>query len=109
MKIKTSISILLLLASSLLYGQNIKPERLQGAWIGNIILPNNSSILIVMNFDVKGNLIEGNFDLPDQSVKDIYIDSTWVSQDSVFAALSSTVGPGAIYKGLLIPGENQSR
>ena len=52
-------------------GQNIKPERLKGSWVGNIVLPDSSKILVVMKFDVKENLIEGNLDVPAQSTKDI--------------------------------------
>jgi len=106
MKTKTFISTILLIICSLLYGQNNKPDRLQGSWLGNIILPDNSSILIVMNFDVKDNLISGKTDVPAQSVKDLYIDSVWVSQDSVFTDYASTLGPGTIYKGLILPGDS---
>jgi hypothetical protein len=99
MKTKTFISVILLFACCLLYGQNYKPERVKGSWIGNIILPNNSSIQIIMNFSVKDNLIEGEFDIPVQSFKDVYMDSVRVFQDSVVTDLSSTGGPGTFFKG----------
>jgi bleomycin hydrolase len=106
MKKKTVISIILLFTFYLFYGQNIKPNRLQGSWLGNIILPNNSSILVVMNFDVKDNLIMGKLDVPSQSVKDLDIDSVWVFQDSVFTNHSSTLGPGTVFKGLILSGDS---
>ena len=75
MKTKTFISIILFFTFCLLNGQNIKPERFKGSWAGNIILPDSSSIFVVMKFAVKDNFIEGNLDVPEQSTKDIYIDS----------------------------------
>lgn len=106
MKIKTFVSILLFFTCCLLNSQNIKPERLQGSWAGKIILSDNSSILVVMNFDVKDNLIGGNLDVPAQSIKDLYIDSVRIFNDSVFTDHSSTIGPGSIFKGLLLPGDS---
>ncbi len=106
MKTKTFISIILLFVCFLIDGQNIKPERIKGSWAGNIILPDNSSIFVVMKFAVKDNLIEGSLDIPAQSTKDIYIDSVRVLQDSVITDHSSTVGPGSFYKGLLLPGDS---
>jgi bleomycin hydrolase len=106
MKTITFISLLLFITCSLLNGQNIKPERLQGSWVGNIILPGNSSILVVMKFDIKENLIEGNLDVPAQSVKDVYIDSVRLVKDSVITDHSSTIGPGSFFKGLILPGDS---
>ena len=78
MKTKAFILILLLFTCCLLNGQNIMPERLKGSWAGNIILPNNSKIFVVMDFDLRDNLIEWDMDLPAQSIKDLYIDSVRV-------------------------------
>jgi bleomycin hydrolase len=106
MKRKTFISIILFFAFFLLNGQNIKPERLKGSWGGNIILPDNSSIFVVMKFAIKDNFIEGSLDVPAQSTKDIYIDSVRVLQDSVITDHSSTIGPGTFFKGLMLPGDS---
>lgn len=104
MKSKTFIFLLLLFSSCLVNAQNIKPEKFQGSWIGDIILPNNSHIGVVMKFKVKDNLIMGDLDIPDQSVKDIYIDSVRVFNDSIFTDLSSTAG--AVFKGSMLPGDS---
>jgi bleomycin hydrolase len=106
MKSKTSVSILLFFACFLLNGQNINPERLQGSWAGNIILPDNSTLFIVMNFTVKDNFIDGSLDIPKYSTKDIYIDSVRVLKDSVITDHTSTVGPGSFFKGLMLPGDS---
>jgi bleomycin hydrolase len=106
MKTKTFISIILFFAFCLLNGQNIKPERLKGSWEGNIILPDNSSIFVIMKFTVKDNNVEGGLDVPLQSTKDIYIDSVRVLQDSVITDHSSTIGPGSFFKGLMLPGDS---
>jgi len=106
MKTKTFISIILFFAFCLLNGQNIKPERIKGSWAGNIILPNNSKIFVVMDFNVRDNLIEGDMDLPLQSYKDLYIDSIRVLKDSVITDHSSTIGPGAFFKGLILHGDS---
>lgn len=106
MKTKTLISILLFSAIYILNGQNIKPERLQGSWRGNIIMPDSSLLLVVMNFDVKDNLIEGNMNVPALSLKDVYIDSVRVYNDSVVTDHSSTIGPGTFFKGLMLPGDS---
>jgi bleomycin hydrolase len=106
MKTKIYILLLLLFTCSFLNGQNIEPERLKGSWVGNIILPDNSSILVVMKFDVKGNSIEGNLDVPAQSARDIYIDSVRVLKDSVITDHSSTLGPGSFFKGSMLPGDS---
>ena len=82
------------------------PERLKGSWAGNIILPNNSKIFVVMDFDVRDNQIEGDMDLPAQAIKDLYIDSVRVLKDSVITDHSSTIGPGAFFKGLILPGDS---
>jgi len=39
MKRRTIISLLMFLTLCVLNGQDIKPEKLQGSWAGNIILP----------------------------------------------------------------------
>ncbi len=96
----------MLLTACVLNGQNIKPERLQGSWAGNIILPDNSAIFVVLKFAVKDNLLEGSLDVPAQSTKDIYIDSVRVLQDSVITDHSSTIGPGSFVKGLILPGDS---
>jgi bleomycin hydrolase len=106
MKTKILISIFLFFTGCMLNGQNIRPERLQGSWVGNIILPDNSKIFLVMDFDVRDNLIEGDMDLPAQSFKDLYIDSVRVLKDSVITDHSSTIGPGAFFKGLILPGDS---
>ena len=106
MKTKIFISGLIFWTCCLLNGQNIKPERLQGSWVGNIILPDNASLLVVMKFDVKGNSIEGNLDVPIQSAKDVYIDSVRVLKDSVITDHSSTIGPGSSFKGSMLPGDS---
>jgi bleomycin hydrolase len=106
MKTKTFISTILFFVFCLLNGQNIKPERLKGSWAGNIILPNSSSIFVVMKFAIKDNFIEGNLDVPEQSTEDIYIDSVRVLQDSVITDHSSTIGPGSFFKGLILPGDS---
>jgi bleomycin hydrolase len=106
MKTKTLILLLLCFSCFLINGQNIKPERLKGSWVGNIVLPDSSKILVVMKFDIKDNLIEGNLDVPAQSTKDIYIDSVRVLKDSVITDHSSTVGQGSFFKGLILPGDS---
>jgi bleomycin hydrolase len=106
MKTKTIISIFLLFTYCLINGQNIKPERLQGSWAGNIIFPDNSSIFVVMKFALRDNLIEGRLNVPAQSTKDIYIDSVRILQDSVITDHSSTLGPESFYKGLILPGDS---
>ncbi len=98
--------MVMLLTFCTLNGQNIKPERLQGSWAGNIILPDNSSIFVVLKFAVKDNLLEGSLDVPAQSTKDIYIDSVRVLQDSLITDHSSTIGPGSFVKGLILPGDS---
>ncbi len=106
MKTKTLIILLLFFSCFLINGQNIQPERLRGSWVGNIILPDSSKILVVMKFDIKENLIEGNLDVPAQSTTDIYIDSVRVLKDSLITDHSSTVGPGSFFKGLILPGDS---
>jgi bleomycin hydrolase len=104
MKTKASIIFLLFFSCFLVNGQNIKPERVKGSWIGDIILPNNSHIGVVMKFKIKDNLILGDLDIPDQSVKDVYIDSVRVFNDSIITDLSSTAG--AVFKGSMLPGDS---
>ena len=106
MRINTSVALLLFLTVLTLNGQNTHPERLKGSWAGNIVLPDSSLIFVVMKFDLKDNSIEGNLDIPAQSVKDLYIDSVRIFQDSVITDHSSTVGPASYYKGLLEPGDS---
>src|SRR5665811_2009751 len=106
MKTKTLILLLLLLSCFIINGQNIKPERLKGSWVGNIVLPDCSKILVVMKFNIKDNLIEGNLDVPAQSTRDIYIDSVRVLKDSIITDHSSTIGPGSFFKGLILPGDS---
>ncbi len=106
MRINTSLALLLFLTVLTLNGQNTHPERLKGSWAGNIVLPDSSLIFVVMKFDLKDNSIEGSLDIPAQSVKDIYIDSVRIFQDSVITDHSSTVGPESYYKGLLLPGDS---
>lgn len=59
-----------------------------------------------MKFNVKNNLIEGNLDLPGQSIKDIFIDSVRIFNDSIFTDHSSTLGDGASFKGYMMPGDS---
>lgn len=106
MKTKSLILLLLFFSCFIINGQNIKPERLKGSWVGNIVLPDSSKIRVVMKFDVKENLIEGNLDVPAQSTKDIYIDSVRVLKDSVITDHSSTMGHGSFFKGLILPGDS---
>ena len=106
MKTKTLSILFLFFSCFLINGQNIKPERLKGSWVGNIILPDSMKILVVMKFDIKDNLIEGSLDVPAQSAKDIYIDSVRVLRDSVITDHSSTMGKGAFFKGSILPGDS---
>jgi bleomycin hydrolase len=106
MKTKSVIFILLFFSCFVVNGQNIKPERLRGSWIGDIILPENSSIRVLLKFYVKDNLILGSLDIPDQSAKDIYIDSVRISNDSIITDHSSTLGGGAVFKGSMLPGDS---
>jgi bleomycin hydrolase len=105
MKMKTFISIILLFICAINFGQNTKPDRLKGSWGGSIILP-DTSIPLIMSFDIENNIITGKVDVPMQSIKGLSIDSIWVSRDSVFTDHSSTIGPGSFYKGLILPGDS---
>ena len=99
MKTKSLIILLLFFSCLIINGQNINPERIKGSWAGNIVLPDSAKIFVVMKFDIKENLIEGNLDIPAQSTMDIYIDSVRVMKDSLITDHSSTIGPGAFFKG----------
>jgi bleomycin hydrolase len=106
MKTKAIIILILFFSCFLINGQNIKPERIKGSWVGNIILPDSMKILVVLKFDIKDHLVDGSMDVPAQSAKDIYIDSVRVLNDSIITDHSSTMGKGAFFKGSILPGDS---
>ena len=106
MKNLTVIFVVLLFSGIQMSGQNIEPNRLQGCWKGDLILPGNSSIPVGMNFKVSNNTIEGTYDLPMQKMIDLPIDTVTLTRDSIFADHTSTIGDEAFYEGLLLPGDS---
>lgn len=106
MKTKALLSICLYFTCSLLYGQTSKNSRLQGSWLGKIIVPNGPKITSLMHFKANANVLSGTFDSPDQSRKDLLMDSVWMVKDSVFADFSSHLGPGTGYKGAFLAGDS---
>ncbi|MDB5012571.1 MAG: Bleomycin hydrolase [Daejeonella sp.] len=106
MKTKAFLSICLFLFSSFVYGQNNNPNRLQGSWLGKIVVPNGPEITSLMHFKLKAKTIVGSFDSPDQSMKGLSMDSVWIVKDSVFAEFSGQLGPGSRYKGAFLPGDS---
>ena len=74
--------------------------------MGDIIVPNITPITVIMNIKVKDNQIKGTSDCPIQGTKNHYIDSIWVDNDSIFTDQSTMCGPGAKFKGLILPGDS---
>ena len=83
MKAKTFLFIILSFASILLYGQNMKPDNLQGSWLGRITTK-DFSMRVIFKFNVKNNIIKGYIDCPDQGFKDLRMDKVWLTKDSIF-------------------------
>ncbi|MDB5019376.1 MAG: Bleomycin hydrolase, partial [Pedobacter sp.] len=106
MKTKAFITICLFFTCSLLFGQNKTTQRLQGSWLGKIIVPNGPKITTLMHFKVIAKALSGTFDSPDQSHIDLLMDSVWMVKDSIFADFSSQLGPGTGYKGVFLGGDS---
>lgn len=106
MKTKAFLTICLFFTCSLLFGQSKNLQRLQGSWLGKIIVPNGPKITTLMHFKASAKSLSGTFDSPDQSHKDLLMDSIWMSKDSVFADFSSQLGPGTGYRGLFLSGDS---
>jgi bleomycin hydrolase len=105
MKAKTFLFIILSFASILLYGQNMKPDNLQGSWLGRITTK-DFSMRVIFKFNVKNNIIKGYIDCPDQGFKDLRMDKVWLTKDSIFVDASKSLNAGIIFKGLIVPGDS---
>jgi len=103
MKIKLLSSVIFLLACFAGHGQSNSQTSIEGSWIGKLAIPNGPTIPLLMHFKADNKIIKGTFDSPEQSVKGWAIDSVWLTKDSLFADFSARLGPGAMYKGLLLP------
>jgi bleomycin hydrolase len=73
--------------------------------MGKILLPENRSIEVIMNFKFRDNSLQGSLDLPGQSIKGLFIDSVGVKNDSVFTGHTSTMGSGTAFRGIFLPGD----
>lgn len=102
MKIEKILSIIFVLSSILVYGNQLKSNRVKGSWIGKMEIPNGPSITLLFHFKVTDNKINGTFDIPEQAVKTWSIDSVWIVKDSLFVDFSKRLGKGVIYKGLFL-------
>jgi bleomycin hydrolase len=106
MKTKIFLSLVLVFTGLLVHGQSSAQSRLRGSWLGTLTIPNGTVLRIVMNFKSHDKHVTGSFDVPEQMVKDGFIDSVWVAKDSVFADFTTRLGKGAIYKGVFLPGDS---
>ncbi|PYF74713.1 C1 family peptidase [Pedobacter nutrimenti] len=86
--------------------QNNDTKRLPGSWLGVLTLPDGQVIRMVMNYKMDKDKFSGSFDVPEQFVKNGYIDSVWVEKDSVFADFGTKFGKGTMYKGVFLPGDS---
>jgi bleomycin hydrolase len=104
MKAFIFLTVILVLSSTLLYGQNNAQNRLKGSWSGKLVIPNGPTLTIIMNFKENGKI--STFDVPEQLSKDGFIDSVWMVKDSVFADFTTRLGKGAMYKGTFLSGDS---
>lgn len=105
MKTKILISIILLTTCSIIYGQKVQTNRLQGSWMGKLSY-NGSSMRALLRFELKDDHIKGTLDSPDQQIKDISMDRVWTIQDSVFVDATSTFHTANLFKGRILPGDS---
>ncbi|TSD66332.1 hypothetical protein FFF34_002725 [Inquilinus sp. KBS0705] len=89
------------------HAQSNDQHRLKGSWSGKLVIPNGPTLTIIINFKDKTDA--STFDVPEQLSKDGFIDSVWTVKDSVFADLSTRLGKGSMYKGVLSPGDSLIR
>jgi bleomycin hydrolase len=106
MKAKIFLFFTLFFTGLLAFGQSNDQSRLKGSWLGKLSIPNGPVIRVVMNYKMHDKRLTGTFDVPEQAVKDGFIDSVWVAKDSVFADFTTRLGKGAIYKGVFLPGDS---
>ncbi|MDI5950356.1 C1 family peptidase [Flavobacterium sp. LB2P84] len=111
MKIKISITVILLCIGMVINGQNKKQTPLEGSWMGKTNTKDLSmSELVLFRIELKKNSIKGYMDFPDKRLKDISLDKMWRVKDSVFADARNSLGwpetAPLIFKGVIMPGDS---
>ncbi len=106
MKIKILLSVMFLLAVCTVFGQSNGKAGIEGSWIGKLAIPNGPTVSLLMHFKVTNSKIKGTFDIPEQTVKTWSMDSVRIIKDSLFAAFTTRLGEGTIYKGLFLSGDS---
>ncbi|TWI95973.1 bleomycin hydrolase [Mucilaginibacter frigoritolerans] len=106
MKAKIFLVLILVFSGLLAHSQESNPSRLRGSWLGTLPLPNGAGLRFVMHFKTHDKNLTGTFDVPEQVIKDGFIDSVWIAKDSVFADFTTRIGKGAMYKGVFLPGDS---